>query len=679
MSEHEGLLALARTITQDTELKVAELTYTETAFASEYLQRLEELGVIDGFTLANVRGGSLRGAYEARAYYCDSDAQRVDFFLGLVAPPTGEFLGKVFKADLQTALNKLARVKKRAERGDFKELEPSSEAFGMLRSAHELMRKGASVRLLLFTHGEAPNDSLELNEEESEGVTIEVWDIRRLYRASQAGQETEVIDIDVERLLGAPIPCLPMPAQPENYQVYLAIIPGQSLFRLYERFGGRLMELNVRSFLQARGKVNAGIRKTLMEEPANFMAFNNGISATVNALEVRQGPDGTHAIYHMRGLQIVNGGQTTASIHNVVKKGDAEVTKVFVPAKITVLQEAQYEEYVPLISKYANTQNAVQIADLSANSEFHISLERLANQIWCPGQKGRWFYERARGGYQVALARLLTPAQQKKFKEEVPLERKLVKTDIARCLVAWEMKPYQVCDGAQKNFLKFMNDRASKGQYSKPDNAFFKATIAKHILFNEVLKVIKSVKLEAYGAQVAAYLVSFLSLEISRRNLFLDFKLIWEEQQLSAAFKTVIRSWIDPMRKFLVNSAGNRNVTEWCKRDECWKQLCGIKHSGVLPEDNKLPPEIRQRSEGEDVIREALEGDLNELEARVKSFAYEDWEDIARWGVDNGTLTSRQLQQAHTLARRAANDWKPKLNSQLIHEGAKMIRMKEEG
>ena len=45
-----------------------------------------------------------------------------------------------------------------------------------------------------------------------------------------------------------------------DYESYIAIIPGEGLARLYKQFGARLLEQNVRSFLQFTSKINKGIR-----------------------------------------------------------------------------------------------------------------------------------------------------------------------------------------------------------------------------------------------------------------------------------------------------------------------------------------------------------------------------------------------------------------------------------
>ena len=90
-------------------------------------------------------------------------------------------------------------------------------------------------------------------------------------------------------------------------------------------------------------------------------------------------------------MQIVNGGQTTASIFNAKndRKSSIDLSKVYVQMKLSVIQSAEMmDEIVPRISTFANTQNKVQIADFSANDPFHRRIEELSRTIWAPAQGG---------------------------------------------------------------------------------------------------------------------------------------------------------------------------------------------------------------------------------------------------------------------------------------------------
>src|SRR3546814_9040573 len=280
-----------------------------------------------------------------------------------------------------------------------------------------------------------------------------------------------------------PIPCVAMPASDGEYESYLAIFPGEALYRMYEEFGPRLLEYNVRAFLQATGKVNRGIRDTLRDEPHHFMAYNNGISVTVDEIATEVTADGLK-ITGLRGLQIVNGGQTAASIHRARKRERLDISHIHVAAKITRLPPDSVEEMVPKISRFANTQNVIQEADFSANEPYHIAIERLSKTIWAPGERSRWFYERSRGQYQTAMhIEGTTPARMRAFKDRTPPSQKFSKTGLARALNSWSRLPHVVSSGAQKNFVAFMRSlREQRGESWAHDDAYFRDAVAQIIL-----------------------------------------------------------------------------------------------------------------------------------------------------------------------------------------------------
>ena len=288
-------------------------------------------------------------------------------------------------------------------------------------------------------------------------------DIERLYRHWSEGKPRDEIVVNFEEVTGMALPCIYVPGEMEEYDYALTAFPGEALRFVYEKYGARLLEANVRSFLSATGKVNRAIRDTLKEDPERFMAYNNGIVITADAVGLGRSQDGLPGILWLKGMQIVNGGQTTASIYFTKKKNpEIDLRRVRVPAKIIILHStdaATEEDLISAISRFANSQNVVRQADLSANKLFHVEIEKLANTTYCPDGTSRWFYERATGSYNVLLMREgTTPARLRQIRESVPPWRKITKTDLARFLNAWDQKPHVVSLGAQKNFIEFMKD-----------------------------------------------------------------------------------------------------------------------------------------------------------------------------------------------------------------------------
>ncbi|MHB8964085.1 MAG: AIPR family protein, partial [Saccharofermentanales bacterium] len=403
-------------------------------------------------------------------------------------------------------------------------------------------------------------------------ISFVIWDIDRLYRCFTSGKMRETIEIDFKEKFGISIPCIENSVS-EKYNVYLAIINGEMLATLYEEYGARLLERNVRSFLQVKGQVNKGIRDTIRNEPDMFLAYNNGISVTAESVGITRDDNGKPSIDKIRDMQIVNGGQTTASIFNAKKdkKTNTELNCVFVQMKLSVIKSTDdMDEIVPRISAFANTQNKIQVADFSANDPFHRRVEELSRTIWAPAQNGlkaqNWFYERARGQYSDMLSRESTPLRKKQYKADHPL---FTKTDLAKYENTWDQLPYQVSEGAQKNFRKFTIRLEERGVVL-PDEAHFKSLISKAILFRHTEKLVQKQQYGGYRANIVTYTLAYLSYKTAQR---IDLERIWKEQGLTKNLEKGIVEISSFIQQIIVNPPGGANVSEWCKTLKCWNAI----------------------------------------------------------------------------------------------------------
>lgn len=345
------------------------------------------------------------------------------------------------------------------------------------------------------------------------------------------------------------------------------------LAALYDEFRDRLLEKNVRSFLQVKGGVNRGIRDTLRDEPDMFLAYNNGISVTAESVELVRDENGKPSIKHIRDMQIVNGGQTTASIFNAKndRKIAADLSQVYVQMKISVIHsEEDIDEIVPRISTFANTQNKIQVADFSANDPFHRRIEELSRTVWAPAQGGmrprNWFYERARGQYADMLTRESTSKRKKEYKETHPL---FTKTDLAKYENTWDQLPWQVSEGAQKNFHKFML-RLNERKGFVPDEVYYQNLIAKAILFRQTEKLVQKQQYGGYRANIVTYTLAFLSFKTAQR---IDLGRIWKEQSITPALESEIVDVSRFVQKLITNPPGGANIGEWCKKEKCWQVI----------------------------------------------------------------------------------------------------------
>ncbi|MDA3936752.1 MAG: AIPR family protein, partial [Actinomycetota bacterium] len=281
------------------------------------------------------------------------------------------------RTDMDKAFKRAMNFLSKSLEPSFREaMEPTLPAFGLADLIAVRWQRIRKVRLLLVSNRELSTriDSVTASEVDGKAITHSVWDISRLHRYVAAGREREDIEIDLEDGFGGAIPVLPAHSGSAKYKSYLAVVPGQQLAAIYERWGTRLLEQNVRVFLQARGNVNKGIRNTIENAPEMFLAYNNGIAATAESLELREN-GGQLEITGLRNMQIVNGGQTTASIHVASRRKDLDISKVFVQMKLSIVERERVIEVVPKISEYANTQNRVNAADFFANHPFHVRME----------------------------------------------------------------------------------------------------------------------------------------------------------------------------------------------------------------------------------------------------------------------------------------------------------------
>ena len=319
------------------------------------------------------------------------------------------------------------------------------------------------------------------------------------------------------------------------------------------------------------------------------MAYNNGIVIVADEMRMARTDDGSQGIAWLQGLQIVNGGQTTASLYFTKKKyPDTDLSHVRVPAKIIVMKaqdSVKEESLVSDISRYANSQNAVRQSDLSANKPFHVEIEKLSRTVYCPDGSSQWFYERAAGSYNTLLAREgTTPARLRALKDAIPTSRRITKTELAKYINAWDCKPDVVSLGSQKNFDRFMAELApANGQeIPLPTVADYKTMIAKVKIYREAQKLLRPM-FQAFQANVTAYTVSVLAATLGSR---IDLDVIWVKQALSRELLAQIATWAREVNDVLHVSAGGRMVSEWAKRPECKEAVMGASYSAPAP---KIP------------------------------------------------------------------------------------------
>ena len=470
-------------------------------------------------------------------------------------------------------------------------MDESHEAYPLVRTIEEGYLQFEQIRIYVLTDRVAKTRQFQNREIQGKTIKLEVVDISRLFNHLQEGKPRDELIVNFEQVSGTPLPCVWVPNEHGEYDYAMTVIPGEALRYVYEKYGPRILEANVRSFLSQTGKVNKGIRDTLIDQPERFMAYNNGVVIIADEAHLGRLENGGIGISWLKGMQIVNGGQTTASMFFTKKKNPAVNLKaVHVPAKIIVLRKTDPLEEGQLISdisRYANSQNAVKQSDLSANKPYHINLEKLALSTYCPDGVSRWFYERAGGSYKVMLEREgKTPAGIKRIQELIPISRKITKTELAKYVCAWEQKPDLVSLGGQKNFTAFMNmiQSTDEDKQLQFDVTYYKNIIAQTIIFKTAQKVIRS-KFPAFQANITAYTVAIVSQKIGSR---INFQKIWLNQKLSEGLVKQILIWSEEVNKYLHETAKGRMISEWAKKNECWELLSQYEYSGNNPDIEEL-------------------------------------------------------------------------------------------
>lgn len=635
-----------------------ESPFSTSVFTRLILERLEEAGHFDDAFEMYQKGPHGNDTYRIDGFAFDEDRARLELFTTLY---TGELPpARLPAANVTRAFKRALRFADACVAGLASRLEPSNAEARDLAQRIEVAKSSlAVVRIVLLTDGIVQRGLPAGDEWKGCAVEYDYYDIIRLQRILGEGETRADITVDLVALTGAPIPCLHVPSENSSYDAYLTVLPGEVLAHVYDKYGGRLLELNVRAFLglQGRKSVNAELRRTIVEQPSMFLAFNNGIVATVDNIELAAVQGAATAIRALKGLQIVNGGQTTASLHRARRKESFSLGSVSVPVKIIKVGGADLSEMVVSISRAANRQNTVQLADFSANDPFHEQLETLANNTWLDDGKGRWFYERARGSYLAAEQKAaFRKSEQQAFRLQTPKQRRFSKLEVARNLSAWSGLPHRVCLGGQKNFQHFM--QRLKDEPPPPlDTAWFKKLVAIGILYRAVERTVRAMKFPAYGAQIVAYLVAGLSHRTGGR---VDFSRIWTRQAISPELEDLVRAWAPLIDRKMRESAGQRNPSEWYKKEECWAGLRD--HLPGLADP--LPPELSYSETGpasdSHVPSPSVSVEDYDRIARCMAVSAATWLEVAEQGKRAGLFHWKVAGICKTLAGYAAGGWERK-------------------
>ena len=638
-------------------LAAAESEGTVSTFVNTVLADLQDLNIISDFELCYSTGKYGRKNYRVDAYSFDDYDCSMSIF---IADYDGDDEAlTITRTEANTLFERLATFLDGCLHGNFRhEMEISTPAYDLVERIVNLEGTIRKYRFFIITDKEMSGKIASFDHGKVDDVSIEynIWDMQRLFRVMSTGDGHEPVEIDFTEFTENGLPCLEASdVSTDDIQCLLCVIPGKILADLYDTYGSTLLEGNVRSFLSTRGSVNKNIRKTIIEADGEdkrmFFSYNNGISATATSVGIVAKENGKF-IASINNLQIVNGGQTTASLSNARFKDKADLSGIFVQMKLTVIPDhEQAQLLIPKISRGSNNQNKVSDADFFSNHEFNVRLQQISRRVYAPAVNGlqyetHWFFERSRGQYEQEQSKM-TKAEKKKYQMQNPKDQKITKTDFAKYQNTWREYPYFVSMGAQKNFTKFANFVVD--EWNKDDVQFneqyFRDTVVVAILFKCVDKMVPKQEWyeKGYKANIVVYTLSLLHylVRIQFQGSALNMRYIWDKQRVPEC----LTDEFTRLTKFVFEhiTAEDRpikNVTEWCKKEQCWITLKAKKYELSEKITEILLTKDEQKQAKANGRKDQVLVSGIQVQAEVVKKGQEYWENALRWGKDRKILTA---------------------------------------
>ena len=685
---------------------------TLTQMMVEYIQNVGDVTDVNYCSYKSNTGEAL----DAWGYSGDDEYVSIDLFLTVLVDP--EKSNTLPKSEIERYFKWMEKFFDRSVSGTM--LGRINDRHSDLYQIAQLINESNSidrVRMFLMTNAIVPSN-LEIDEKVVEGTCMEyhLWDVKRIKKHDDILRGKETVVVDFEDKGFNPLPCIKMPDISDRVECYLSIIPGETLSKIYNQFHQHILEQNVRTFLQFKGASNKGIRDTLIghkptaaqknkgdkprdPEPDMFFSYNNGISTTATDISVKETEQGP-VITRITDWQIVNGGQTTASISAVMKMKATDpdmIKQVFVAMKVSVIKNKETkEDLVPRISQFANTQSAVKKSDFGINEPFLQELEQQSRNVWVKNSMNKeiskWFFERTRGQYMDKAKHTANAKEEREYYEEYPKLQMFDKTSLAKCIMSWEQEPHTVCKGGEACYTAFFKKMTqSKVRF---DEKAYKQTIGKIILFRTIDAYYgkDGINLAGYKANMVAFTMAMLS-KLSNKSI--DFESIWEQQAVisPSVFKELGGDMMPLYAKAL---AGNNSITYKVKttvtsstgkkknkweaksvaaseidkikdtvlykvmtividlQPKIWDCLMDVDEGTNISVNTKrascwsdmcqknilkgisIPSELLTSNEVDEMTPAMLE-----LTEKANSYDYETWHDINMWGKETGKISPR--------------------------------------
>ena len=547
---------------------------SEHSFKEICLGELVDIAVIDDFEITNYYNKNK--GFKVDAWHYDQTSNLLNLIVS-------DFSNKpeietINESSLKKAIDRPINFFKTCTRDqNFKRsLEDSDPISALAWKIHDLENKDISLKVILISNKLISKRTKNIKLKEK--LKLDVWDLSRFFDLAISGQSKEPIEINLKEYSKDDVMVLRANNKKEGLESFLFVLNGEALASIYDDWGERLLESNVRTFLQSRGKVNNGMRKTIASQPERFFCYNNGITATAESINI----DSNGNLTNIKNFQIVNGGQTTASIFSSRLKDKVPLKDVFVQVKMTVVPDTLTEDLVPKISEYSNTQNKVSVTDFASNKAWNIKIEEISRRLLAPpSQDGalfdtHWFYERTRG--QFANAQLkLTPSQAKAFIKKNPKQQKIDKTYLSKVSNTFDMVPHKVSKGAQESFRHFV-EKISTTWGKNPasvNDLYFQSKISQIIIFKHTDRLIFKNLGGAYKANILTYTIAKLTYEAAKVDLTWPLQKIWDNQNVPENLSKQLELYTSKTKASLEKTGLdlNKNISQWAKQLGCWEKI----------------------------------------------------------------------------------------------------------
>ena len=500
------------------------------------------------------------------AFYYDEDSQVYNLYLAIYNDQNDDnsFLTK---EQLQGYYDKIINFLKKTISGKYVDFDDSSFTYEIANEIHGLLKQIEIVVNIVSNYNIPQNYKKDdIEDIDGQSVSFRTYDLEDL--KNKFKQLTNVNStLDCNENFHCELNALNLISS-VDFDVYLLGMKGTWLAELYKQDSVRLLEPNVRSYLKRTSKVNAGILSTVKNNPEQFVSFNNGISAVATNLTLSKTPNHNQLvkIQKIDNFQIVNGGQTTATLYECLKdKLSDNLNDVIVPVKLTVVKNiGNADSFIRDISVYSNTQTAIKKSDPPSNLSYYIQIKQLSQQcLSINGNVGYLcYFERTNGEYDTEFKR---NNGSKKFSNTNPKNKKFDKIDLARAINCWEQVPYITCQGREKNFSYF-ND-VVKNQISSPTEQYFKNAYATVIIYRKLDKLAKKMGL-SYKSNVVAHALGLMSYIYDKE---IDLNDVWERKELSPALNEIAPKLLTAVHAVIINPPAEcPEARMWARKEQCW-------------------------------------------------------------------------------------------------------------